>query len=147
MNSRGFTLIEVIIVIAIIAIVSAIAITRVDSDFGYLDSFSKELLYDIRYVRDETMRGKPGYRIKINGDEATGYYYEVRKFNPLTGTEEIEKTLNLKSKFKISYSMPIIKYKADGILDQGAQTIILERRDSSEKIEIVVNNLGNTYTR
>ncbi|QSX06034.1 hypothetical protein JYG23_00780 [Sedimentibacter sp. zth1] len=41
-------------------------------------SFSKDLLYDTRYVREEIMRGETGYSIRFSYD-AQGKYYEVKK--------------------------------------------------------------------
>ena len=134
MNNKGFTLIEVMLVLALIGVVSLIVIPKLDADFGYLDSYSKDLLYDIRFVREETMRGKNGYKIKLEADS-----YKVL----IDDIEQHER--DLKDKYEIIYTGDNISFIADGILKEGAQTITIRKKDLSEQVQIVVNMLGNSY--
>ncbi len=66
----GFTLLEIIIVLMIVGIISAIALARVGNDPVMLSTQVDQLAGDIRYVQALAMTQGQRYRINLS---ATGY--------------------------------------------------------------------------
>jgi len=69
-RERGFTLRELIIVMVIVGIISAIALTRTGNDPVLLSTQVDQLAGDIRYVQALAMTQGQRYRINLS---ATGY--------------------------------------------------------------------------
>jgi type II secretion system protein H len=70
MRSGGFTLRELIVVLAIVGIISAIALSRTGNDPVMLSTQVQQLAGDIRYVQALAMTQGQRYRINLT---ATGY--------------------------------------------------------------------------
>ena len=71
-RGRGFTLRELIIVLVIVGIISAIALTRTGNDPVMLSTQVNQLAGDIRYVQALAMTQGQRYRINLT---ATGYTF------------------------------------------------------------------------
>jgi MSHA pilin protein MshC len=69
-SAGGFTLPEMIIVLVIVGIISAIALTRTENDTVLLSTQVDQLAGDIRYVQALAMTQGQRYRINLT---ATGY--------------------------------------------------------------------------
>lgn len=147
---KGFTLIELLVVFGLISIIALIAIPRINRSYGYLESYSKDLVYDIRYVRERTMSGKKGYKIKFGCDEDC-YYYEMLIDKNNDGihdsdAEESQVKKCLKKNYVIAPGAFNITFKADGILKTDAQIITINNKNEpTECVTITVNSLGNSF--
>ena len=133
-NNKGFTLIEVMVVLALLAIISLIAIPMIRNDWKYFDTLSQDLMYDLRYAREETMRkGTPLGEFSIDTDSYTNAKGEVIK---------------IRSNYSLSKSGSDIKFKGDGSLNSGSSiTIKISKTGSTESRTIVINSLGNIYLK
>lgn len=130
-NSDGFTLVEMVVTIAVISIVLAVAIPRFDLDMGYMDKMSSEFAMDVRYVQTEHMKTtSSNYEIKIYKDTNT---YEVRQ------NLNVEKTVHFKERFSIMYSNgDTISFTNDGTpVNAGTLTITDIKKMETKKVSIV----------
>jgi prepilin-type N-terminal cleavage/methylation domain-containing protein len=86
---RGFTLQEMLIVIVLVGIISAIALPRMGNDPVLLSTQVDQLAGDIRYVQALAMTQAQRYRINLT---ATGYTFTLADaggtavIHPLTGS-------------------------------------------------------------
>ncbi len=129
MNTKGFTLIELIITISLIIVIVLIVVPKLNYDKSYLESFTKELAYDIRKIRINSMTNdKELYYILLTNDS-----YELRK-----SLKRI-KLVKLKTNFKLDYIHQEISFNYNGTPDN-SQTITITNKKTKEskKISIVV---------
>jgi prepilin-type N-terminal cleavage/methylation domain-containing protein len=80
-RQRGFTLRELVIVMLIIGIVSAIALARTENDPVLLSTQAEQLAGDIRYVQSLAMT--QGQRYTISFPSATSYRFLDSSGNPV----------------------------------------------------------------
>lgn len=151
-NRKGFTLIELIIIIALIGIVLSMSIPRLYMDSVKIDSITNELLYDIRYIRLENMKGEYKYDIKFYGPSNPGgqYYYIITRSNGSIHNEGV-KTIKIDSKYEFStyvVNNHFISFNVDGTRTVGLKSItILNKSDANEKRIIEITNTGMTFIR
>lgn len=141
LNVKGYTLIELLVVIGLIAIVSAIVIPKIDRNFGYVDSYAKELVYDIRYIRENAMEGKANCSIKFNFGSGELGSYEVEIEGAVVETSKLKSGFEIKH---ISGSSGKITFRADGVINTGSQ--VVEISGNGESKEITINGMGNIST-
>jgi len=55
LNKKGFTLIELIVTIALLAILFSIVVPRINTDRYYMEKIAKELLYDLKDIKVKNM--------------------------------------------------------------------------------------------
>lgn len=123
------TLIELVIGIGIVLIAICISFPK-DKAYKYqIDSFARQLVSDIRYVRS----------MNINGNMDL-YLENIKIFdNPryvIKDNSSIIKTVNLPKNSSLSAPTSIIKFKSDGTLNSKGETIIIN--SESRKIEITI---------
>lgn len=130
-NNSGFTLIEIIVTIAVISIVLAVAIPKIDIDFGYLDKMASEFVTDVRYIQTEHMKSTDSdYEIKIYKNTNT---YDVRQ------KLDVEKVVRIKDRYSIMYNNgDTISFTNTGIpINAGTFTITDKKTLKSRKVSIV----------
>lgn len=130
-NSDGFTLVEMVVTIAVISIVLAVAIPRFDLDMGYMDKMASEFAMDVRYVQSEHMKTTgSNYEIKIYKSTNT---YDVRQ------NLNVEKAVQFKERFSIMYSNgDTISFTNDGTpVNAGTLTITDTKTTETKKVSIV----------
>jgi Tfp pilus assembly protein FimT len=123
------TLIELVIAIGIILIVIVISFPKDKADKYQLDSFARQLVSDIRYVRSMNINGNMDCyleNIKSNDDQR----YIIKD------NSDIIKTVYLPKKSNLSAPTSIIKFKSDGTLNSRGETISINSSD--RKIEITI---------
>jgi prepilin-type N-terminal cleavage/methylation domain-containing protein len=130
-NNNGFTLIEMVVTIAVISIVLAIAIPKFDMDMEYMGKMASEFAMDVRYVQTEHMKtASSDYEIKIYNSTNT---YEVRQ------NLNVEKVVQFKGRFSIMYSNGnTISFTNHGTpVNAGTLTITDKKTMETKKISIV----------
>lgn len=130
-NSDGFTLVEMVVTIAVVSIVLAVAIPRFDLDMGYMDKMANEFVMDVRYVQTEHMKATgSNYEIKIYKSTNT---YDVRQ------NLNVEKAVQFKERFSIMYSNgDTISFTNDGTpVNAGTLTITDTKTMETKKVSIV----------
>ncbi|MBC6003896.1 MAG: hypothetical protein E7C86_07650 [Paeniclostridium sordellii] len=123
------TLIELVIGVGIVLIAIAISFPKDKADKYQIDSFARQLVSDIRYVRS----------MNINGNMNL-YLENIKVFdNPryiIKNNSSIIKTVNLPKDSTLSAPTSIIKFKSDGTLNSKGETIIIN--SNNRKIEITI---------
>jgi len=136
MDKRGFTLVELLVVLAIMAVIAVIAVPRLPIDRFYLDSVSKDLVYDIRFVKNMDM-AEPDklYNIVLLSDG-----YRIKYSNPMP---KYSKLVDLKNGYTISFNKSQdVMFNANGT-PKNAQTITILHTSTGNKREItIVPNTG-----
>lgn len=134
MNKKGYTLIEIITVLSLIAILIGLSVPKITNDFGYLDNSSEELLRDVRYIQTEVMKNPSNsYRINVNSIEHS--YYIVNSRN-----NEVLKSVKLKDRYAISYTgTGDLYFNSNGTpIHPGTYRITDTRLNKSKEITVVV---------
>ncbi len=85
---RGFTLVEIVMVIVIIGALSAVAVSKFDLSTYETEAASAELIAAIRYAQEKSMSnsGAANYQIAINGGSYRVTQAGVDINHPVSGT-------------------------------------------------------------
>lgn len=124
------TLIEVVIGIGIIMTILLISFPNEKYQKYQVDTFARQLVGDIRYVRS----------MNLNGN--LNVYLENRKTDKeikylLKENGNILKTVYIPQNTTLSYPSPKIKFKSDGTLSSKGETITINSKYKIVKITIV----------
>jgi general secretion pathway protein H len=94
--NNGFTLLELLVVITILALVSTLVGINFGGDRVNLDSIARTLVTDLRYVRSKAMVGNADAALVV--DPAGGAYYSrVAKIDrPLPDSIQVELTVDVR---------------------------------------------------
>lgn len=131
MKNNGFTIIEMIVTIAILSVVLVISIPKVSIDFGYMDKMANGFVFDVRYIQMENMKN-PGLNYKIR------IYADLRKYI-ISNNDRLEKTVTFKERYIISYSnIGPIGFNSEGTpVNAGTFTITDSKTKKFKSISIV----------
>ena len=124
------TLLETIITLGIITMISSIVLSNFYIDKYKVNSFTKQLCSDIRYVRARNM----------SSDFSTYIYYEdvdnVVSYILRESGNDIKK-VSLPKNAKLYHSIDIIKFRLDGGIDGIGETITATYNGKNTEITIV----------
>ncbi|WGX75767.1 hypothetical protein QJS64_17940 [Paraclostridium bifermentans] len=124
------TLVEVVIGIGIIMTILMISFPKEKSQKYEMDSFARQLVGDIRYVRSMNSNGNLSVFLENISTQDNPRY--VIKENT-----DIVKTVYLPRNSSLSYPSSTIKFKSDGTLSSKGETIIIDSKDRKIKITII----------
>lgn len=124
------TLVEVVIGIGIIMTILMISFPKEKSQKYEMDSFARQLVGDIRYVRSMNSNGNLSVFLENISTQDNPRY--VIKENT-----DIVKTVYLPKDSSLSYPSSTIKFKSDGTLSSKGETIIIDSKDRKIKITII----------
>ncbi|GKZ02247.1 hypothetical protein [Paraclostridium bifermentans] len=124
------TLVEVVIGIGIIMTILMISFPKEKSQKYEMDSFARQLVGDIRYVRSMNSNGNLSVFLENISTQDNPRY--VIKENT-----DIVKTVYLPKNSSLSYPSSTIKFKSDGTLSSKGETIIIDSKDRKIKITII----------
>ncbi len=124
------TLVEVVIGIGIIMTILMISFPKEKSQKYEIDSFARQLVGDIRYVRSMNSNGNLSVFLENISTQDNPRY--VIKENT-----DIVKTVYLPKNSSLSYPSSTIKFKSDGTLSSKGETIIIDSKDRKIKITII----------
>jgi prepilin-type N-terminal cleavage/methylation domain-containing protein len=131
MKNGGFTLIELVVTIAILSIVLSITIPKISIDFGYMDKMANEFVMDVRYIQIENMKNpSQNYKIRI--------YEDIGKYT-VNNSDVVEKVVTFKEKYIIRYSnIGSIGFNGEGTpVNAGTFTIINTITNETKNVSIV----------
>jgi prepilin-type N-terminal cleavage/methylation domain-containing protein len=132
LDKKGFTLIELIVTIGLLAILLSLVVLKIDPDRYYLEKISKEIYYDIKDVKVKSMTSDGvSYSISLYNN-----YYILKK-GTNTGTVQYKK-VELKEDFEFLYEDQLLTFNYRGSPSQ-AQTITIRdiKRNLIKQITIV----------
>ena len=124
------TLVEVVIGIGMIMTILMISFPKEKSQKYEMDSFARQLVGDIRYVRSMNSNGNLSVFLENISTQDNPRY--VIKENT-----DIVKTVYLPKNSSLSYPSSTIKFKSDGTLSSKGETIIIDSKDRKIKITII----------
>lgn len=124
------TLVEVVIGIGIIMTILMISFPKEKLQKYEIDSFARQLVGDIRYVRSMNSNGNLSVFLENISTQDNPRY--VIKENT-----DIVKTVYLPKNSSLSYPSSTIKFKSDGTLSSKGETIIIDSKDRKIKITII----------
>ena len=126
-NQKGFTLIEVVAVIGLMAILSGIVMPTIKKSNFTMRSYGRLLCTDIREVRMSKMTLGGQYSILLSKK-----YYKV-----LDGTQEL-KTVELPDPFELFYGDDEIRFNYQGVPIYGGDTIKIFNKDSKRFYKLTI---------
>ncbi len=131
MKNGGFTLIELVVTIAILSIVLSITLPKISIDFGYMDKMANEFVMDVRYIQMENMKNpSQNYKIRI--------YEDIGKYT-VNNSDVVEKKVTFKERYIIRYSNTgSIGFNGEGTpVNAGTFTIIDTMTNETKNVSIV----------
>jgi prepilin-type N-terminal cleavage/methylation domain-containing protein len=126
-KNKGFTLIELILTMALLGMILGIAVPKIDNSNFYLKAQGKQLCMEIRNVRILRMTEGKGYRILLSD-----HSYKV-----LDGRKEL-KNIILDSKYELLYRNRELMFTYEGTPCHGGDTIIMRNRMNGKHIKITI---------
>lgn len=124
------TLVEVVITISIILLIITLCFPKDNIEKYQVNSFTKQLCSDIRYVRNINMMGNTNAYVYIYKD-AGGISFKLNE------NKKDIKQVYLPKECKIEYARPMIKFKSDGSPYPSGTTIKIIYKDIKKEITIV----------
>jgi general secretion pathway protein H len=95
-TNNGFTLLELLVVITILALTSALVGVNIGGDRASLDSIARTLVTDLRYVRSRAMVGNTDTALVVDPESGV-YYSRAAKINrPLPDSIGVELTVDVR---------------------------------------------------
>jgi len=150
-NSRGFTLIEIIAVLVIIGVVSAIVISRGFSTSIYnLESEADKLRTNLRYAQARAMSSSTLWGINISSATSYSLFNSGNVGNTVTLPGEDGATVTL-SGITITAAQPIVSFDSFGhpytdapgtTLQVGDRSITLTSSDGQPEPITITQNTG-----
>lgn len=137
-NNKGFTLIELIVTLAILGILFFVAVPRLNNDSVYIEKMAREFAMDVRYIQMQSMKlSLPEYKIYIY---PSANDYKVRK------NLVVEKTVTFKDKYNIHFSnlSNTIGFTNEGIPTSSGTFTITNTKTSEKKQVTIVLGTGRT---
>jgi Tfp pilus assembly protein FimT len=124
------TLIEVIITLGIITMISSIVLSNFYIDRYKINSFTKQLCSDIRYVRARNMSSDFSTYIYYKNEDNVISYVLREDGNDI-------KQVSLPKNTKLSYAISKIIFKQDGTINGIGETITVTFEGKNTEITIV----------
>ena len=124
------TLVELVITISIMLLISTLCFSKDDINKHQIDSFTKQLCSDIRYVRKCNMLGDLSAYIYYKKDKESSSY-AIR-----SGGNDI-KEIKLPNDITLKYGQSKIVFRRDGSPDPKGQTIKVYDDKIKKEITIV----------
>ena len=94
--NRGFTLLELLVVITIVALTSALVGINFGGDRANLESIARTLVTDLRYVRSKAMVGNTDTALVVDIDNGGYYSRAARIERPLPASISVELTVDVR---------------------------------------------------
>jgi general secretion pathway protein H len=93
---RGFTLLELLVVVTILAFASALVGVNFGGDRASLESIARTLVTDLRYVRSKAMVGNADTALVVDLDAGAYYSRAARIERPLPASVTVELTVDVR---------------------------------------------------
>ena len=110
---KGFTLVEMILVLTLLSILSVIALARWPGDLITLDSQTAQLQTDIRFAQSLAMQRNQRVRINFSTDHY--YLSDISGTIPLTHPATNDSNIFLSSGVNLASSYPFIIFNSKGV--------------------------------
>ena len=94
--NNGFTLLELLVVITILALVSTLVGVNFGGDGTNLDSIARTLVTDLRYVRSKAMIANADAALVLDPDSGAYYSRAAKIERPLPDSVSVELTVDLR---------------------------------------------------
>ena len=94
--NNGFTLLELLVVITILALVSTLVGVNFGGERASLDSVARTLVTDLRYVRSKAMVGNTDTALVVDPDSGAYYSSAARIERPLPDSVSVEMTVDVR---------------------------------------------------
>lgn len=139
---KGFTVIELIVVIILISILTAFAITLVPDGTANLDGQAQQIASDIRLA--QSLSQQRGQRFRINFSANNYFISDITGAIPYVPPAQSSGTVNLINGVTMNASLPFVVFDSQGVpyLDAlipgtalaAAMTITLTAPDGTSKV-------------
>jgi general secretion pathway protein H len=94
--NNGFTLLELLVVITLLALTSTLVGVNFGGDRANLESIARTLVTDLRYVRSQAMVGNTDTALVVDLDNGAYYSGAARIERPLPASVSVELTVDVR---------------------------------------------------
>ena len=94
--NNGFTLLELLVVITLLALTSTLVGINLGGDRANLESIARTLVTDLRYVRSQAMVGNTDTALVVDLDNGAYYSGAARIERPLPASVTVELTVDVR---------------------------------------------------
>ncbi len=94
--ARGFTLLELLVVVTILALASTLVGLNLAGDRGNLESIARTLVTDLRYVRSKAMVGNADTALVFDLEDSAYYSRAAHIDRPLPASIRLELTVDMR---------------------------------------------------
>ena len=126
-NSKGVTLIELVIILALLGILAGITVPSMDWSNYYLRTQARQLCAEIRNVRVLRMTEGVDYKVSLNRD-----FYQINN-----GIKQVKK-VNMLSNYKIYYNNQEITFNYNSGAPDKGDTITIKNVKNGRSMEITI---------
>lgn len=124
------TLVELVIAMSIMLLITTLCFPKDNIEKYQVNSFTKQLCSDIRYIRNINMLGNTNAYVYLEDNE-DGISFKLNE------NKNDIKQIYLPKNCKIEFTRPMIKFKADGTPFPSGTTIKIIHKNIKKEITIV----------
>lgn len=140
-NNKGFSLVELLVVVAILGVMTALVIPKISSSSSAsnVKTSAREFLTNVRYTRERAISMVSHYTIKISVKPNGQYIYGIYKGDDST-TTTLENGFEFPVGVQVDNSSYLVTFDESGncVVGKNSGTLVITSADGSASRSVIV---------